>query len=361
MKEKIAQRLQLFKEGKTVKEIAELQNVTTSCVTRTLNKYGIIVRRKNSDSKIIYDDFKKGMTLEELKKKYNTDVNGITWHLRKFEDVSFKKSYKDNTEKINKVLQLYKEGYSLFKICKLAKTSDIYVKEIFKDNGIIYENKPQFRKKHINENIFDIIDTQEKAYWLGMLYADGYVTLYHKKGDNYSVELCLKDKEHIEKFINFLGDKEHKPTKKIAKLNGKEFIEWRYAVYSKQLSTSLVKNGCLENKSLILKFPNENIVPKNLICHFIRGYTDGDGTVAIYNLPHYSLLGTKEFLDKIIDIFLEKELIMRKPKYQMNGRAYSFTRCGKQVIKIMNFLHPKDTTIHLDRKYEKYAVLLGEE
>lgn len=361
MKEKIAQRLQLFKEGKTIKEIAELQNVSSSSVVQSLNKNGITVRRKNSDSKLIYDDFKNGMSLEELKKKYNTNVNGITWHLKKFENVSFKKSYKDNTEKINKVLQLYKEGYSLFKICKLAKITDRYVKQIFKDNGIVYENKPQFRKKHINENIFDIIDTQEKAYWLGMLYADGYITSYHKKGDGYCVELCLKDKEHIEKFIKFLGDKEHKPTKKIVKLNEKEFIEWRYNVYSKQLSTSLIKNGCLENKSLILTFPNEDIVPKNLLCHFIRGYTDGDGTVAVYRLPHYSLLGTKEFLDKVVDIFLEKELITNKPKYQMNGKAYSFTRSGKQVAKIINYLHPKDTTIHLDRKYEKYAVLLGEE
>lgn len=362
MKEKIAQRLQLFKEGKTVKEIAELQNVSSASIVKTLNKCGITVKRRNSDSKLIYDDFKNGMSLKELKEKYNLDATGITWHLKKFENVSFKKSYKDNTEKIDKILQLYKEGYSLFKICRLAKSNSTYVKQIFKDNGIVYENKPQFRKKHINENIFDVIDTQEKAYWLGMLYADGYVTLYHKKGDGYCVELCLKDKEHIEKFIEFLGDKESKPAKKNSQLNGKTFISWRYAIYSKQLSGSLVKNGCLENKNLILNFPDINIVPENLICHFLRGYTDGDGTILkSSNKFYYALLGTKEFLDKVIDIFLEKELITQKPKYQMNGKAYGFQKSGKQVAKIMNYLHPKDTTIHLDRKYEKYAVLLGEE
>lgn len=363
MKEEIKQRIDLFKEGKTVKEIAKLQNTSTATVITSLNKNGIKIRRKNTDSKIIYNDFKFGMSLKELAEKYETSIGNIRYHIKKIENISFKKNYKDNTKKINKVLELYNQGYSLFKICVISKTNSKYVQQIFLDNGIIYKNKPQFRKKYINEHIFDIIDTQEKAYWLGLLYADGYVTLYHKKGERYSLELCLKDKEHIEKFITFLGDKEHKPTKKIVQLNGKEFIHWRYAVYSKQLSTSLVKNGCLERKSLILKFPTLNIVPENLRCHFIRGYVDGDGSIGeSCNHIFFNLLGTKDFLDNVIEIFLNKKLISTKPKYKMNGNAYAFSKGGyRQISKIMNYLHPKNTTIHLERKYAKYAVLLGEE
>ncbi len=55
---------------------------------------------------------------------------------------------------------------------------------------------------NINENVFDNIDTEEKAYWLGFLYADGYVTY-----KNYTIGLgvALKDIDHLRKFKDFLG------------------------------------------------------------------------------------------------------------------------------------------------------------
>lgn len=28
---------------------------------------------------------------------------------------------------------------------------------------------------NLNEHFFDVIDTEEKAYWLGFIFADGYV------------------------------------------------------------------------------------------------------------------------------------------------------------------------------------------
>lgn len=37
---------------------------------------------------------------------------------------------------------------------------------------------------------FENIDTEEKAYWLGFLYADGYVNANEDK-----IELCLAEKD----------------------------------------------------------------------------------------------------------------------------------------------------------------------
>ena len=49
----------------------------------------------------------------------------------------------------------------------------------------------------INKNFFNKIDTEEKAYFLGFLYADGY-----NNTDRNSVALSLKedDKEILEKY-----------------------------------------------------------------------------------------------------------------------------------------------------------------
>ena len=43
---------------------------------------------------------------------------------------------------------------------------------------------------YLNENYFEKIDTEEKAYWLGFIYADGYIT-----GDKLGISLAKCDKE----------------------------------------------------------------------------------------------------------------------------------------------------------------------
>lgn len=56
-------------------------------------------------------------------------------------------------------------------------------------------------KYTFNENIFSIIDNEEKAYWLGFLYADGYLT----DQGLFGCALQEKDKAHLNKFLTFLG------------------------------------------------------------------------------------------------------------------------------------------------------------
>jgi hypothetical protein len=54
--------------------------------------------------------------------------------------------------------------------------------------------------EHRNSDIFQTIDTEYKAYWLGFMYADGYVNKIENR-----IELTLKDKEHVEKFKSFIN------------------------------------------------------------------------------------------------------------------------------------------------------------
>lgn len=56
--------------------------------------------------------------------------------------------------------------------------------------------------KDYNRHIFDIIDSQEKAYWLGFIIADGYLNVDRRM---LRIKLGDKDKNHLEKFIKFLG------------------------------------------------------------------------------------------------------------------------------------------------------------
>lgn len=102
------------------------------------------------------------------------------------------------------IIPLYNQGVSLTKIAKLFNTSRDTLSSRLKKMGIEVINIQNSTK--FNENIFDVIDTEEKAYWLGFLYADGYIETPNDNKKSYSMELALKlsDVEHLIKFNDFM-------------------------------------------------------------------------------------------------------------------------------------------------------------
>lgn len=49
------------------------------------------------------------------------------------------------------------------------------------------------RKPKFNENYFDEIDNEHKAYWLGFIWADGYMAIRHRNNRiSYEFKLSLK-------------------------------------------------------------------------------------------------------------------------------------------------------------------------
>lgn len=201
---------------------------------------------------------------------------------------------------------------------------------------------------NFNENYFSRIDTEEKAYWLGFLYADGAV------GKNTNiVELSLKssDISHLEKYKKSLQFNEDKHIYC-------DNVRCRISHSSKKLKNDLINLGCFPQKSLILAFPTDNQVPSILIHHFVRGYIDGDGSVMIgknhkniYTKPRMNILGTKEFL-----IGLVNAMGWEMCKYYKKGNVYSIEWNGKRALKYLDDIY-LDATIYLDRKYLKYLTL----
>ena len=74
-------------------------------------------------------------------------------------------------------------------------------------------------------------------------------------------------------------------TVKITKNKGSETKYCYFRINQKEICEQLISHGCLPNKSLILQLPNT--VPNNLLRHFIRGYSDGDGTIYKNKLKTY--------------------------------------------------------------------------
>jgi len=193
--------------------------------------------------------------------------------------------------------------------------------------------------------IFETIDTEEKAYWLGFLYADGSVG---SKEHKIELGLAEQDLKQIEKFRDFIGIMNkisYRPNTK----------SYRYSFRSESCKEDLIKQGCMPKKSLILKFPTEDQVPKDLIRHFIRGYFDGDGwftnTESCFQI---GLIGTEDFIKGFLDnieIYNKENKIFNV--HRENGAKRYVFSAYVDVLNFLNWIY-KDATIYLDRKYEHY-------
>ena len=162
------------------------------------------------------------------------------------------------------------------------------------------------RKHHFNEHYFDVIDTEDKAYWLGFWFADGNIQFKKSKytdgtkGGVAEITLKATDKSHLVKMLRCMDADEDFPIQdKEVKLGGKKYYACRVNLHSIDLCYGLNNQGCVPKKSLILKPPH---IREDLIPHFVRGYFDGDGCVSFNEeTKKYSVsfLGTEEFLNYI--------------------------------------------------------------
>ena len=247
------------------------------------------------------------------------------------------------------IVDLYNTGLSCQKIANQMNVSESFISKKLKELNITKRSNSIYRRRTWNENFFNSINTEEQAYWLGFLYADGCV--HDKPNGQKLISLVVKDKEVIEKFIKALkGDFKVKQYKDV------------YGVYltSKIMFNDLYKLGCVPRKSLLLKFP---IIDKKLIPHFIRGYFDGDGSVFISNPKNYNktstiyksisvgVCGTYELLS-VLSMYAPIN-IPKKDKRKQGNIWYSSISGPNKVLDFYNYLY-KDATIWLDRKKNKF-------
>ena len=212
-----------------------------------------------------------------------------------------------------------------------------------------------------NSRYFQNIDTPEKAYWLGFLYADGCVM---NSGSIHRVRINLaeSDYEHLMKFKKAVEAFNTPIKQTIKKINKKEYKGYYISFADKEMVYDLIDKGCFPNKSLELKFPNETQVPRNLIYHFIRGYSDGDGTITC-SYPHgkefsplfcWGILGTEHFLTNVKNI-------LGKPNLKLENKKthYGLKICGnKQLFNILSKIYANSyDDIELSRKRKRFNEL----
>lgn len=259
-------------------------------------------------------------------------------------------------ETINLIVELYKKGNSTTEISNLTGHSPSSILINLRKRNIQIRTKVETSSKYkCNSNYFKCIDTEEKAYWLGFIYADGCIVEPKSKAHNnyLSILLAIKDIKHLYKFkqnIEFTGPvKEgqyYNPTQK------KYYKNCHVTIRSTELINDLLLLGIKPRKTKHCLFPL-NKIPLIFMNHFIRGYFDGDGGISKEG-AEITIAGTNNFLQEVINIF---SLIDITPtKLYNKGGVYQYTKHGKkQVTKILDWMY-KSSNIFLDRKYNLYKL-----
>lgn len=261
-------------------------------------------------------------------------------------------------EEYENIVNLYNSGLSQSKVGSMYNVGYYIIGKILKKCGVkARDDSHKSRKYTINENYFDIIDSTNKAYILGLLYSDGcnYPPQHRVK-----LELQERDKDILDKInIEIQSDK----PLSFNNLNSKN-PNWqntyRLDITNKHISDKLVDLGLVQNKSLILEFPR--FLDKSMYGPFLRGYLDGDGHIEWGNTRFVTIVSTQQFCEHVKS-FCENDLNI-KCSICNTANKDSNTKLlyihGKQRIKqFLDFIY-KDAALYLERKYNIYQKICKE-
>ena len=218
--------------------------------------------------------------------------------------------------------------------------------------------------RKFDKHYFDVIDCAEKAYWIGFIYADGYI-ICRPETRNYELGIELQD---VDKYLlERLNDQLGGVHKILDKHSRKQFNGYDYEtdscvlrVYCKQIIDSLIKHGIVQNKTYSNIYPSN--IPDEYFYAFVRGFLDGDGCIyvdqkqnVLVQFTNSNLVFLKYLSEKIQELTLcVSHLYMEK------DRKYRLT-IGKKsdVYKFLNWIYDDLTFPYLERKYIKYLTCNG--
>lgn len=301
-----------------------------------------------SEHQNIIDLYKQGWSQPKIAEKYNVCRDVIKSILKKYGISRKDKPCRFTEEDIRHINQLYAKGISSDELGKMYDMTGESMRRWLHLWGV----KLRSSKYTFDEHYFDIIDNQDKAYFLGLLYSDGY---HNVKKNTISITLQAEDKHILDSMNDLLNS--DKPLRFVN--NSAKNPTWsdcyQLSFTSPHTSKVLEGYGLVGAKSLILEFPTW--LDKELYQHFIRGVFDGDGSISKskykYNM---SIISTEVFCSKIQEI-LSDELGIESHMYISSSpdkptRTLMVTR--KHLNKIFFDWLYKDANLYLKRKYDIY-------
>ncbi|MFR3656792.1 MAG: LAGLIDADG family homing endonuclease [Eisenbergiella sp.] len=247
------------------------------------------------------------------------------------------------------IIEFYKQKpITVDDVAKKFNISPPSVIKILNEYHIKRYTKVQLFSPNLYERYFENIDTEEKAYFLGLIITDGCV--HNTKGKQSLLSITLKENDSyiLERFKN-----EIKSNKKITN-DGRGCCQ--ISILSNTMVNDLKKYGVIFNKTDKTLFPSN--IPEDLYKHLIRGILDGDGSVSYYSRPnrkcHVKAIrfcqGNEQFLIDIVNFLSSKIGIDKIKTYREKDSLWSIAyRKNESIKKLIDYLYD-DAHIYFKRK-----------
>lgn len=255
----------------------------------------------------------------------------------------------------DEIVSLYNNGYKMQEIANKFNLTDSGVGGVLKKKNIETRNSRSYLVNTFNYDYFNEINSEKTAYWLGFIFADGYIS----NQGNIVVGLKGEDISHIQKLksdLNCLNKISKYATYDNRTNNTHEIVKLQFGTL--KIANILHSYGLSPNKSL-LAYPNLDLIPVELHRHFWRGVFDGDGSIfqrksryikdsyinswQVYLCGSYAMtLMFYHFLDRLPAYFYHKDSIWYLSYSNRNN-----------ISIILDSLY-KNANIYLDRKYGQY-------
>ena len=261
-----------------------------------------------------------------------------------------------------KITNLYQEGKTAKEISSLLGFKyhqPVY--NYFKKMGWGRTGKTGKRIYKVNKDFFKCINTEEKAYILGFICADGHI-----ESDRLTITVSIRDKDILEKIRNAMHSnhpiKEIQRTNPYKKANREKLTLVELMMGSVELVKPLFNMGLTTNKTYTLSGNILKYVPKYLMRDFLRGYFDGDGNVSFgkrYNSGYkynINICGNEDFLLKSFQTYFPSNNKLYKDLHSRQCYVWKISQRDK-VKDFMYYLY-YNSSIFLQRKYNEFRKIM---
>jgi hypothetical protein len=258
-----------------------------------------------------------------------------------------RKRLKDTID-VETLSQLKKEGKTNKEIADILGIKLLTLKD-WKLSQYESPLSDKYGAKYIKQlDFFSDISTEEQAYVLGFVAADGSIN--HRGA--LRIELSSKDKAHLERISSLLcGDYTVTETHRNRIYKGKEVVRHScvFNITCARWRDDLIKLGIVPNKTY-KSFTMPTIIPQPLKRDFIRGYFDGNGSVGSTKAK-IDICGGHTLLESILTCLQQEGIgVDRVVKKKTTQKDSYFYLCSQQDIQNLYYYLYDGATLYLDRK-----------
>lgn len=325
--------IQEYQNGRSTNDIGKELGVNPYYTYKILKENNIPIRTKGNYGKVknninkVKELYDQGWSANKIAKELNCGKSSVLKMMKHYNMSTAHLSDHRNDPLVNhtqEIINLYEQGKSTCDIAKIYNAAQASVWQLLKNNNI---EMNQHIKYDVDLNYFNKIDTNTKAWVLGLFYTDG-----NNRENGIRIEMTDKDiikkiKEEF-KYNGPIAEKDYK--------DGIRKIQYGLFLCRTELSEQLTKLGCPPAKTYILQFPASNIISDDLMSAFLLGALDGDGSIS----KHYiSFTGLDTFLFALI--YKIKELTGIQFKYYKRKPQFgSAMLCRRNdIIQFLTWLY----------------------